>query len=109
VPAAQQKVFQFTPRDGVFACKLPAYLHKPAEVFRLDADGPHDVKFSASGGQITIQDRVNVAGIYVVAPGPGLRPRLQARHVALLQFERGLDFNPAAVDTDFATLRQLLP
>lgn len=109
VPAPQEKVFKFTPRDGVFTFKLPAYLPKPAEVFRLDADGPHDVKFSASGGQITIQDRVNVAGIYVAAPMPGLRTRLQARHAELLQFERGLAFNPAAVDADFATLRQLLP
>ena len=109
VPDAQEKVFKFAPRDGVFAFKLPAYLLRPAEVFRLDSDGPHDVQFAVSKGQITIQDQVTVAGIYVAAPMPGLRPRLQARHAELLQFERGLDFNPAAVDADFATLRQLLP
>ncbi len=108
-PDVQEKVFQFTPREGVFTFRLPAYLPNPAEVFRLDADGPQDVTFSPSGGQITIQDRVSVAGIYVAAPAVGLRQRVQARHAELLQFEHGFDFNPAAVDSDFNTLRQLLP
>jgi hypothetical protein len=84
VPDVQEKVFQFTPRDGVFAFKPPACLTRPAEVFRPDADGPHDVKFLAGEGQVTIHHQVAVAGICVVAPVPGLRPRLQARHVELL-------------------------
>jgi len=37
------------------------------------------------------------------------RQRLQARHAELLEFEHGFDFDPAAVDSDFETLRQLLP
>jgi hypothetical protein len=109
VPDAQEKTFKFTPRDGVFAFKLPAYLSRPADVFRLDADGPHDIKFSVRERQVMIQDQVTVVGIYVATPVPGLRRQLQARHAELLQFERGFDFNPATVDADFAALRQLLP
>ena len=109
VPDLQEKVFRFSPRNGVFAFKLPAYLSKPAEVFRLDADGPHDVDFSVSEGQITIRDRVNVAGIYVVTPSKGLRQRLQARHAELLHFESSFDFDPAGRETDLERLRELLP
>lgn len=29
-------------------------------------------------------------------------------HAELLHFERGFDFNPASIDADFETLRQLL-
>ena len=49
LPDLAEKVFKFTPRDGVFTLQLPAYLPKAAEVFRLDADGTHDVKFSLGG------------------------------------------------------------
>lgn len=108
-PDVQEKTFQFMPREGLFAFKLPAYLSRPADVFRLDADGPHGVKFSVRERQVIIQDQVTVAGIYVVPSAPGLRRRLQARYAELLQLERGFDFNPAVVDTDFAALRQLLP
>ena len=109
VPDPGEKVFKFAPRDGAFVFKLPAYLSRPAEVFRLDADGPHDVKFSAGAGRVTIQDRVHVAGIYVVAPTEGLRQRMQARQAELLRFEQSFEFDPAARDSDFEKLRQLLP
>jgi hypothetical protein len=46
----QEKVFKFTPRNGAFAFKLPTYLTKPAEVFRLDADGLHGVESSVAEG-----------------------------------------------------------
>ena len=108
-PDTQQKVFRFSPRNGVFAFQLPAYLPVPAEVFRLDADGTRDVDFAASEGQITIRDRVNVVGIYVVAPTKGLRQRLQTRHAELLRIERSFDFDPAEQETDLKRLRKLLP
>lgn len=108
-PNPQRKVFDFQSREGVFRFRLPSYLASPAEVFRLDADGPHDVKFSVNEGRVTIQDRVHVAGVYVVAPTEGLRRQMQARQAALLRFERSFEFDPANDDSDFGTLRQLLP
>jgi len=109
LPDEGEKVFKFSTRDATLIFKLPAYLSKPAEVFRLDADGPHDVKFSVGEGRVTIHDRVKVAGVYVVAPDEGLRQRMKARHAELLRFERGFDFDPATRDSDFEKLRQLLP
>lgn len=109
VPDEGEKVFQFSSRDATFAFRLPDYLSKPAEVFRLDADGPHDVKFSIGDRRISIQDRVKVAGIYVVASRGGLRQRMKARHSELLRFEQSFDFDPATRDPDFEKLRQLLP
>jgi len=109
VPDAQEKVFRFTPRDGVFAFKLPAYLPKLAEIFRLDANGLHDVTASIDSGRLVIHDTVNVVGIYVASPLPGLREKLQAKHAELIAFERSFVFDPASNDTDFETLRQLNP
>jgi hypothetical protein len=109
VPDEGEKVFKFSTRDATLVFKLPAYLPRPAEVFRLDADGPHDVKFSSGEGRVTIQDRVNVAAVYVISPTEGLRQRMKARHTELLRFEQSLDFDPAARDPDFEKLRQLLP
>jgi hypothetical protein len=108
-PDLQERVFTFSPWDAEFAFRLPAYLPSPAEVFCLDANGPRDVPFTVNGRQITIRDRVTVAGIYVVAPEQGLRNRLAARHAGLLEFERGFNFDPASVDADFQTLQRLLP
>ena len=93
----------------MFAFQLPAYLPVPAEVLRLDAEGTRDVDFAASEGQITIRDRVNVVGIYVVTPTKGLRQRLQKRHAELLRIERSFDFDPAEQETDLKRLRKLLP
>jgi len=107
-PDLAEKVFKFTPRDGVFTFPLPAYLAKPAEVFRLDADGTYDVKFSLTDGRITLRDRVNVAGSYVVSARPGLRRELQTRHANLIAIESSFGFAPGSNDSDFAALQRLL-
>jgi hypothetical protein len=109
VPDEREKVFKFSTRDATLVFKLPAYLCTPADVFRLDADGPHDVTFSAGAGQITLKDRLNMVGIYVVAPVKGLRQRLKNRQAELLRFEQSFDFDPAGRDSDFETLRRLFP
>ena len=108
VPEPKEKVFKFTPRDGAWSFKLPAYLAKPAEVFRLDADGVHEVEFKVEPGGIAIRDRVSVAGIYVLAPAPGLRERLQVRHAELCRFEQSFGFDPARQAADLETLQRLL-
>jgi hypothetical protein len=107
-PDLKEKVFKFVPRDGAWSFKLPDYLWKPAEVFRIDADGPRQVDFTLAPGRITIRDRVSVAGIYVLAPAPGMRERLQARHSDLCRFEWSSGFDPAHQAADLATLQRLL-
>jgi hypothetical protein len=108
-PDFKERVFRFAPRDGTFTFRLPAYLLKPAEVFRIDAEGTHPVRFVAKEGRLEIGDRVTVAGIYVVAPRAGLRERLLARQAELLRQEQEVGFDPASEDLDFATLRQFVP
>ena len=49
------------------------------------------------------------AGIYVAAPAAELMQRLTGRHAELIRFERDFDFAPAALDSDFNILQQLLP
>jgi len=107
-PDKVEKVFKFTPRSATFHFRLPTYLASPVEVFRLDADGVHDVEFSLENGGIQVKDRVTVAGIYVAAPKRGLREHLQTRHAELTQFERSFEFDPASRDSDFEMLRRLL-
>ena len=108
VPDPREKVFKFVPREGTWRFKLPAWLPKPAEVFRLDADGLHDAEFTLEPGVIALRDRVSVAGIYVLAPVPGLRARLQARHADLLRFEENVGFDPARQAADLEALQRLL-
>lgn len=105
----QEKVFKFKPRESVFTFRLPSYLSRPAEVFRLDAEGMHNVNFQLQDGRLVIRDTVTVTGIYLAAPRTGLRERLQARHAELIRFERSFDFDPAVRDSDFDALRQLQP
>jgi hypothetical protein len=109
VPDLDEKVFKFRPRDGLFVFKLPAYLSQPTQVFRLDADGLHDVTFTVEENRIILRDRVKVAGIYVVSQNDHLRASLEARHASLIAFERGFGFDPAHSDSDFEALKQILP
>ena len=108
-PDLEQKVFKFEPRDGDFVFNLPTYLVKPAEVFKLNADGPSDVVFTVEGNQIKIQDRLSVTGLYVIAAQTGLRSEMQAHHSKLLEYEESFGFDPANNDSHFEMLRQLVP
>ena len=107
VPDLKEKVFKFKPRNGVFEFKLPTWLSRPGDIFRLDADGLHDVSYSVDGRQISIRDQVLVAGIYVVAHTNDLRAHLEKLHSELLAFEQSFDFDPANADSDFEALDQL--
>jgi hypothetical protein len=65
-------------------------------------------KFTPAPGAITIRDRVSVTGIYVLAPVPGLRGRLEARHAERCRFERSVGFDPAHQAADLEILQRLL-
>ena len=82
-------------------------MSRPGDIFRLDADGLHDVFYSVDGRQISIRDQVLVAGIYVVAHTNDLRAHLEKLHSQLLAFEQSFDFDPANADSDFEALEQL--
>ena len=108
-PDLDERVFQFEgSRRGQFAFRLPTYLAAPAEVFRLDATGVHDVDFRIEGRELTIEDRITIAGIYVASANKGTRRQLENRYAALVQSEQAYGFDPAGCQDDFDRLKSLL-
>lgn len=105
-----ERVFKFgSPRQATFQFPLPVYLRKPAEVFRVDADGVSSVDYSLSQGAIVLRDRASRVGIYVVANSEGERQRIESRRQALVAAEKANKIDPGRNPQDLAILRELLP
>ena len=105
----EEKVFKFgPPRDVVLRFGLPAYASKPAEVFRVDADGVTAVEHTVQGGALEIRDRVSRLAIYVAANRAGERDRIEARRKALVADEAAFAFDPGRNTADLELLRHLL-
>ena len=105
---ADRGVFQFeSARDAELQFRLPLWLRSPAEVFRMDAAGTHNVECAMQHESLTIRDRVPVVGIYIVAREPGLREQIQQKHAALLAEEQAVGFDPSTKEADLQTLREL--
>jgi len=108
-PDRAEKVFKFgPPRDVTFRFRLPAYASKPAEVFRVDADGVTEIKYKLDGVMLQIQDRVSRTAIYVAATNAGERERIDKRRQALIALEASLAFDPGNNAADLSVLKQLL-
>jgi len=105
----EERVFKFgEPRSATFHFPLPAYIRKPAEVFRVDADGVTKVKHSFRRGVLTIQDQASRVAIYVAATTPGERARIETRRQELVAIEKTNDFDPGRKPEDLAVLREML-
>jgi hypothetical protein len=104
--------FVFTPRQGTFAFRLPSWLAatetQSADVFRLDADGSHDVTHEWKEGKLVSQDQIDGVGVYVLAIEPGKRTNLDDQAAHLREWETQTGFDPANRDSDFEELRALL-
>jgi hypothetical protein len=104
----KEKVFKFgLPRKASFAFDLPAYLRKPADVFRVDAHGVYNVAHRITDRGVEISDRQTKVAIYVATPDRDLRSRIEKRRQMLLAEEASLNFDPARNDADFDTLKAL--
>lgn len=104
-----EKVFRFgPPRPASFEFELPEYLRKPKDVFRIDADGIHEIRHQSIERGIRIEDRVSKVAVYVAAANPNLREQLESRRQELIRFEESFQFDPARSDTDFETLAAFL-
>ncbi len=104
---SDEKLFRFRKRDARFIFALPTWIDSPTEIFRLDADGTHDVETLVTDDGIMVRDSVYVAGIYVVSAASGLRAELDRELTDLREKEQSLAFDPAQVDTDLAVLKSL--
>lgn len=104
-----EKVFRFgPPRPASFEFELPAYLRKPKDVFRIDADGIHEIRHQSIDHGVRIEDRVSKVAVYVAAANPNLREQLESQRRELLRFEESFQFDPAGRDADFETLAAFL-
>jgi hypothetical protein len=108
-PDLEKREFVFSPRQAEVEFQLPPWMTQTVEVFRVDADGVHDVEFRREGRHLWIEDEVRVLGIYVVTKDPMMRSEIQRRYRELVEHETSMDFDPASRLEDLQTLRALLP
>ena len=101
-----KREFVFPSRDANFEFKRPDWLAEPLVVFRVDADGTHDVTHTTSDGSIELEDRVHVAGIYLATTDISLRSRIDTSHATLIELEKSTLFDPAKNANDLARLKQ---
>lgn len=103
-PDPKTRTFTFSQREANLNFRLPSYLEAPAEVFRVDAKGLHDVEYEVIDGLLKVSDRIRVTGIYVASIDGTLRPRLAEMHAALLSREANYGSQPE----DLSALRAVL-
>ena len=107
-PDPKEKVFRFgPPRRAKWRFPLPAYLRGITDVFRIDADGIYDVKWSRQDSAVEIRDKASRVGIYIAAPDASLRAYLEKKRQQLIEAEAALQFDPARNNADFNRLVQL--
>ena len=107
-PDPKEKVFRFgPPRKAKWRFQLPSYLEDVKDVFRLDADGVHDVKWSRKHGAVEIREKASRVAIYVATPDSQLRASIENKRQGLIAAEAALQFDPARIDADFQQLVQL--
>jgi hypothetical protein len=108
-PDTAEKIFRFgPPRPASFEFELPPYLQKAADIFRIDADGIHEIRHQATDHGVRIEDQVSKVAVYVAAANPNLREQLESRRQDLLRFEQSFQFDPAGRDADFEILAAFL-
>jgi len=100
-----EKVFRFgPPRQATFRFKLPAWLAKPVNVHRFDADGLYDCEYYFRDGSVEIRERASRVAIFVVEGDVAVAAELHRRRKALVDMENSLDFDPGQTQEDLATL-----
>ena len=100
--------FKFAPRDARLAFALPQWLEAPLHVFRIDADGTHDVDHAVENRKLVIEDRIAVVSVYVATQDKRLRASLQANMSDLIRQENETGFDPGNHEDDLQQLRSHL-
>lgn len=87
-PDESDNTFHFgAPREFSQRYVLPHWLRKPADVFRVDADGVHDVTWKAEINGVVIQHTFSRDAIFIATKLPGLRTEIEARRRAAIRKE----------------------
>ncbi|MBM3995124.1 MAG: hypothetical protein FJ303_13375 [Planctomycetes bacterium] len=88
-PDPKQSTFVFgDPRAVSFRFVLPPWLRKADDVFRVDADGMHEVKWKADGDAVVIEDRRSRDAIYIATRSKEVRTGVEQRRQAALKREK---------------------
>jgi hypothetical protein len=84
----KDNVFAFgAPRAATFNFALPHWLRGPTDVFRVDADGIHEVKWRVEGSGVVIDDTRSRDAIYLATKSLMLRRTIEQRRQAALAHE----------------------
>ena len=75
------------PREAKFEFELPAALSEPTDVFRVDAEGIHQVDWRWEGGMVKVSDLASRDRIYVATKDPKVRQEIEERRQAALRWE----------------------
>ena len=96
--------FRFDPREAELTFKVPRWLRGKMQVFRVDADGCHEVECSFAEDAITIRDRIEVVGLYVASNNPETRQAIEAAGKRLRAVEKAVGFHPGENESDLQLL-----
>ena len=100
--------FRFQAREAVVSFARPNWLTGQLSVFKVDADGTHDVSHAVSENEVEIRDQINVVGIYVATTDQSLRKRIESLHQELIQIERDTLMDPGNHAADLTRLKSYL-
>ena len=100
-----RREFIFSDRSIAVDFGVPLWIQGPLSVFRVDADGTHDVSHTVTKDAISISDTIDVVGIYVATTDEALRSRIDRRHADLIEKENAIPFDPGNNERDRDQLR----
>ncbi len=104
-PDKQSQEFRWRgPRKIDVAFELPDYLRGPSDLFRVDADGVHDVAWKASVDGVQLRDTLDRFAVYLVVKDGAVRQEIERRLAMLQAMETSVQFDPAGSDSDFQRL-----
>ncbi len=104
----ERNEFVFESQSGNFQFNRPPWLSGQIRIFKVDADGTHDVEHKVTHSSIEIRDQVDVVGIYLVTADQSMRDRMEARYQRLIEQEQAVAFDPASNPDDLARLKGYL-
>lgn len=98
-PDPKENVFAFgPPRRASFAFALPHWLREPADVFRVDAEGIHEVKWTVQDEGVVIRDTRSRDAVYVAAMSDQERKAIERRRQAAIAHENAHPIDRTALE-----------
>lgn len=87
-PGAEDNTFHFgDPREFSHVYPLPHWLREPLDVFRIDADGVHEVQWTVQENGVRVRHKCSRDAVFIATRRPALRVEIEARRQAAIQHE----------------------